>query len=716
VTPPVRLAIEGVRAVVTFDSPGRSTNTLGVEAIHELERLLDTLESNRGLRGAVLVSGKPSNFLAGADLDELDRIENEAQARAWVERGQSVARRLERLPFPTVARIHGAAMGGGLEMALACTFRVASDAAATRLGLPEVRLGLCTALGGTWRLPRRVGLERGLDLLLTGRQLTAREALAFGILDEVVPEPALDAAAQRWLEAGLRAQRDRRRSRWLAPRVARDLAVGNPVGRAVVCAAASRRLARGPGGGLPASRAILAAVRAGPGGGGRRAEAVEAREFGALALSETSRALVALHRSALAAQPKRADSLEGRSDGRFAVGVLGAGLMGRGIAVAAARVGHPVRIYDLEPAALGRTLADAAATLAGERRRGRRSAAEERAGGWHLQPAVRAEGFVGCGLVIEAIVEDLEAKRELLARVAATLPASCVIASNTSTLPIARLAAGLPAPERVLGLHFFSPVARMPLVEVIRHAGSGQAAVERARRFAAGLGKTPVVVGDGPGFYTTRILAPYLAVAAAHAAAGVPIGAIDAAGRAAGFSVGPLALVDEVGLDVAARAAAVLHAAFPDRLPAPGPFERLLASGRRGRKSGLGFYDYRRAVKRADPGVRALLDASVERAAERLAPVSGDELVEGLRLAMVGEAVRCLEEGILASPRDGDLAAVLGLGFPAALGGPFRWLDRIGAAAAAERFARLRETTGSPIFDPPARLLELASRRGSFHP
>jgi len=711
VTAPVRLEIEGIRAVVTFDSPGLSVNTFGTDAIQELERVLDTLESDRRLRSVVLASAKPSNFLAGADLAELERIGSEAAARAWIERGQAVVRRLERLPFPTLARIHGAALGGGLEVALACSFRVASDAAATRLGLPEVRLGLCPGLGGTWRLPLRVGLERGLDLLLTGRQLTAREALTSGLVDDVVPEPVLDAAVRRWLEMGHRARRERPRGRWLAPRVLGWLTLGNPVGRALVCAAAGRRLARGPGGRLPAPRAILAAVRAGPGRGGRRAEQLEAREFGALALSEASRSLVALHRATLAAQPKRAEAPRDRSDGRFAVAVLGAGLMGRGIAVAAARVGHPVRIHDLEPAALGRALAESAATFASERRRGRRSAAGERAGGWHLHPAVRAEGFVGCGLVIEAIVEDLEAKRELLARVAATLPASCVIASNTSTLPIARLAAGLPAPERVLGLHFFSPVAKMPLVEVIRHAGSGQAAVERARRFAAGLGKTPVVVGDGPGFYTTRILAPYLAVAAAHAAAGVPIGAIDAAGRAAGFPVGPLALVDEVGLDVAARAAAVLHAAFPGRLPAPGPFEKLLGAGRRGRKGGLGFYDYRRPVKRADPAVREIL----RDAPEWLAPIPAEELAEALRLAMVGEAVRCLEEGILASPRDGDLAAVLGLGFPADLGGPFHWLDRIGAAAAADRFAHLRETTGSPLFDPPPRLLELAARRGSFH-
>jgi len=699
VTAPVRLEIQGSRAVVTFDTPGRSVNTFGTAAIHELAAVLDTLESSRHLEGALLRSAKPANFLSGADLDELERIESEAQARSWIERGQELLRRLEALPYPTVAAIHGAAVGGGLEVALACTYRLASDDRVTQLGLPEVQLGLCPGLGGTWRLLSRIGLERGLDLLLTGRRLAAREAAAVGLVDEVVPASLLLAAALRRLHERPRPRR--------GGSVLRRLALANPLGRAVAFAAAGREVARKGGSGLPAPREILAAARVGAARGGPAGERREAEAFGRLAVSETSRGLVAIYRSTLAARPKDG----GPAARRWRVGVLGSGLMGRGIAVAAARSGHVVRLHDPDAIALGRALAEGARAWAGQRRRKRWSPADERAARARLQPAPSANGFVACRLVIEAIVEDLEAKRALLARLAAELPASALIASNTSTLPIARLAAGLPAPERVLGLHFFSPVAKMPLVEIVRHPGTADEIVDRARRFVASLGKTPVVVADGPGFYTTRILAPYLAEGARQVAAGVPIVEVDAAARSVGFPVGPLALVDEVGVDIAAGAAATLAAAFPDRMPSAEPFRRLVAAGRTGRKGGLGFYDYRNRVKRADPAAREALGVEEPPPATR----ERASLGERLTLAMAAEAVRCLDAGIVRTPADGDLAAVLGLGFPPGLGGPFRWLDRLGANAACDRLSRLRDAGAGALFEPPRRLLELAARSGRFH-
>jgi 3-hydroxyacyl-CoA dehydrogenase/enoyl-CoA hydratase/3-hydroxybutyryl-CoA epimerase len=338
------------------------------------------------------------------------------------------------------------------------------------------------------------------------------------------------------------------------------------------------------------------------------------------------------------------------------------------------------------------------------------TAAEERAQLTRLAPTLLPVGFGACQLVVEAIVEELAAKRALLAVIAAELGDDAVLASNTSTLPIARLAAGLPAPERVLGLHFFSPVAKMPLVEIVRHDGTCDAAVERARRFVATLGKIPIVVGDGPGFYTSRILAPYLAEGVRLLAAGMTVPAVDAAGRAAGFPVGPLTLVDEIGLDVACRAAATLAAAFPERMPAAAAFDRLVASGRLGRKSGRGFYVYRGPVKRSDPEVVATLGLAAE-----ARPVAAEEAADRLRFAMAAEAVRCLEAGIVSSPRDGDLGAVLGLGFPPDLGGPFRWLDQLGPGQAVGRLEGLRAATGAAIFDPPPLLRAHAERGTRFH-
>lgn len=698
-SPEVRLEIRDSRAVVTFDTPGRPVNTLGTTAIHDLELALDTLESHRTLAGALLVSAKAGNFLSGADLDELDLLRAPEEATVWVERGQAALRRLERLAFPTVALVRGAALGGGLELALACTYRVAAEDPVTQLGLPEVQLGLCPALGGTWRLPRRAGFAAGLELLLSGRRLGAREAWAAGLVDEVVPAEVLEAAALRLLAERPRPRRGG--GAW------RRLAAGNPLGRALILGAARRAVRSKGADRLPAPGAILAAARAGAARGGAAAERVEAREFGALALSEACRSLVALFRAAQAARPARAERFEGEG---WRVGVLGAGLMGSGIAQVAARAGHPVRLFDLSAAALGLALDRAAKSFASARRRRRWTAAEERAARARLAPTLSPRGFGGCRLVIEAIAEDLTAKRELLARIAADLAPDAILASNTSTLPIADLSAGLPGPERVVGLHFFSPVPRMPLVEIVRHPGTSERTIELARRFVAGLGKTAIVVRDGPGFYTSRILAPYLAEAAWLLAAGHTAPEIDESARALGFPVGPLTLVDEIGLDVAARAAAVLAEAFPDRLPSAEPFARLVAAGHLGRKSGHGFYDYRGPVRRPDLDATRGLGLEAPRRA-----ASAEELSDRLLFAMVAEAVRCLEDGILAGPRDGDLGAVLGLGFPPDLGGPFRWLDRIGAAAALGRLEALAAVTGAPLFQAPESLVALAGDGSRFH-
>ncbi|MFN7940067.1 MAG: 3-hydroxyacyl-CoA dehydrogenase NAD-binding domain-containing protein [Thermoanaerobaculia bacterium] len=689
----LRLELAGRWATLTFDSPGRPVNVLDSDAIQQLERLLDILESSHGLAGLILLSAKPRVFLAGADLDELASVDSAETARPWVERGQAAVSRLARLPFPTLAAVAGAALGGGCEMALACTYRIAADLPAVIFAQPEAQLGLCPALGATWRLPRRVGLARALDLLLTGRRLTAREAYAAGLVDEVVPAPVLLAAAERRL-----AERPRpRRGGGVLGRLWAD----NPLGRALVVAAAARRARRAGGARYPAPAVILQAVRR----GGQRAEAVEAARFGELATSPASRALVHLFRLT------RAAAGEERRGAKWPIAVLGAGFMGAGIAAVAARAGHPVRLLDSSTEALGRALAANATALASARRHGRISEAEERAARARVRPTVEPRGCGAAALVVEAVFEDLALKRSLLARVAAEAAPGTVLASNTSTLPIASLAAGLPHPERVLGLHFFSPVARMPVVEIVRPSGVAEEAIVRARAFVRGLGKTPVVVGDGPGFYTTRIVGAYTGQAVELLMEGHGIAAIDAAGRAAGFPVGPLALLDEVGLDVAARAAGTLAAAFPGRFATPEPLAALVAAGRLGRKSHLGFYDYRATVKRADEEAAARLRSAAP--AKKSAGATA-ALADRLLWAMVAEAVRALDDGVLDSPGDGDLAAVLGVGFPPFLGGPFFYLDSLGAPPAMARLARLAEAGGA-AYEPPRGLVERARDEGRFH-
>ncbi|HZI64371.1 MAG TPA: enoyl-CoA hydratase-related protein, partial [Thermoanaerobaculia bacterium] len=368
-------------AVVTIATPGRAVNTLGSAGLQDLEDLLAELETAADLRGLVLASSLPGTFLVGVDLDELERLEEPGPAREWVQRGQQLVERWRRLPYPTVAAIRGAALGGGLEIALACTFRVASDEPATVLGLPEVELGLLPALGGTWALPRQVGLRRGLEMLLTGQRLDARAALACGLIDERVPAAILDRAARAWLARGPRAASRRARAVLLA---------ADPVSRRLFLAAARRRVRRKTGGHYPAPHAILDAVAAGYARGRRGALRVEAERFGELAVSPVSRNLIWLFRS-------------GRPEGERpaaggVVGVVGAGFMGAGIAALAARHGYRVRLQDSRAEALGPALRAA---------RGRGL----------LAPTTRLTGLARAELVIEAVTEDLEVKRAVLAAV-----------------------------------------------------------------------------------------------------------------------------------------------------------------------------------------------------------------------------------------------------------------------------------------------------------
>ena len=680
-------------AVVTLDDPDRPLNTLGEAALAGFERVLDRLEAHPPSKGVLLVSAKPGSFVAGADLKEFQAMDSAAAVTDLLRRGQAMLARWQRLGCVSVAAIRGPALGGGLELALGCTWRVAADDPATSLGLPETQLGLLPAMAGTWHLPRLVGLERGVGMILTGRRLNAAQALAAGLVDEVVPPDELRAAAERLLKRGPRRPSISLRDRLLG---------GNPLGRRLFFGAARKRTLAKTRGHYPAPLRALEAIEAGYAGGRAAGLASEAEGLGELLVTDVSRRLIELFLATreLAA----AGETEGAEPGTL--GVLGAGFMGSGVAAAAARAGYRVRLMDASPEALARGVAFCEKRFASLAKRGKLKPEQARAAGQRIVAGSTLDGFEEADLVVEAVIEDIEVKRRLLAELEPRLGGEAILGSNTSTIPIARLAEALERPERLVGIHFFSPVHRMPLVEVIRHPGSSEAAVRRAVSLAARLGKTPIVVADGAGFYTSRILSPYLAQGAALLLEGAGIAEVDEAARAAGFPVGPLELLDEVGIDVAAKAAGTMAAAFPDRMPSPEGFRRLVEEGRLGRKSGRGFYDYSGKKKRPDPAVLALLEgARSPRPPDRAA--AGERLV----LAMAAEAVRCLEEGIIAQPRDGDVGAVLGLGFPPFTGGPFRHLDALGAATALRRLEELARAHG-PVFAPPALLGE---RAASFH-
>ena len=730
-------------AIATFDLPDTRVNVLGPAAAAAFSALFDRLDRDASVRACVLRSGKTDGFIAGADIEQFATLRDATDAEALSWRGQAMADRIERARVPIVAAVHGACLGGGLELALACAWRVASEHPKTTFALPEVQLGLIPGMGGTQRLPRRIGLQAALDLMLTGRTVRARRARTLGIVDDLVhPAVLLDVALRRAREL---ASGERARGGVTRRRTATALLLdGNPVGRTIVLSRARERVLKKSGGHYPAPLAALDAVHEGYAQGRDAGLKLEARRFGELAVTSVSRELVYLFHATTAL--KKEDVAAGATAHRVAqLGVVGAGFMGSGIAALAARRGTPVRLKDGDLARVAVGIASVRDLLGEALTRRRATPLEVKTQQALVTGTADYTGFRRADLVIEAVYEDLALKRRVLADTEQAAP-DAVLATNTSTIPVSEIADGRPTrPERVVGMHFFSPVAKMPLLEVVRGAASGPAALATAVAYGRRLGKTVIVVGDGPGFYVNRILAPYLNEAGWLLDAGVPIERIDGALTGWGFPVGPFQLMDEVGFDVAARAGLVVADAFGARLaPAPA-LQRVLESGRAGRKGRQGFYRYDRAGRRTGvdgalytvAGVRPLSGAALgeerspargrpEPAAVRATegdPISGGgstppygaaQIVERLVYPMLDEAVRCLDDGVITSPRDGDVGAVFGIGYPAFRGGPFRTLDALGSAAVVATLDQLAQTHVGR-FAPGAGLTAMASEGGRAH-
>ncbi|HSH43822.1 MAG TPA: fatty acid oxidation complex subunit alpha FadJ [Arenicellales bacterium] len=699
---------DGGVAVLWMNDPEEPVNVLKRELIEEFEQILATIEADREIKVLVFASGKPDSFVAGADLQMLLDIEEAEQARALSEASQRIQRRIAALRPVTVAAIHGACLGGGLELAMAFDGRIASNDSATRLGLPEVQLGLLPGGGGTQRLPRLVGLEKALDLLLTGRQVNAGYARRIGLVDDCVHKDiVVDAAAVQ----GGRLARRRRPSAWqrlsagLSPASLRNwLVAGNPLGRRVVFDQARKRAESKSRGNYPAPGRILDVVRTGLESGSGRGEAAESAAFGELAVTPQARELIRLFFASNALKKDSGvdeDGVESVEVGK--IGILGAGLMGAGIAlVSLARAGVSVRLKDISDDGIAAGLKQVRGALDKRvKRRAMTPLEADRVMG-RLTGSLDYSGFGNCDVVVEAVFEDLKLKKKMVHEVEKRSGERTIFATNTSALPVTEIAANSARPENIIGMHYFSPVEKMPLLEVVATEQTAPWVTATCVALGKRQGKTVIVVRDGPGFYTSRILGPYINEAAYLLADGAPIEQIDAALKDFGYPVGPLALLDEVGIDVGQKVARTLFDAFGERMaPAPG-MDKLVADERLGRKNGRGLYVYGSGRsndrRQPDADVYRLLGVSPKPSYDR------EELVERCVLQMVNEAVRCLEEGIIRSPRDGDIGAVFGLGFPPFRGGPFRYIDSEGADAVVDRLKTLEDRFGERFR--PAPMLE----------
>ncbi len=707
------VTVEAGVARIVFDLPGESINKFTAGVIGELTALLDRFDSDETIKAAVLLSAKPDIWIAGADIEAFLAFKDAKDAEESARAAQALVARVERGRVPVICAIHGACLGGGLELALACAYRIASDHPKTVLALPETQLGIIPGIGGTQRLPRTVGLTTALDMILSARNVRARKALSTGLVDELV-HPAIlrDLAIQRAQEfaSGARPRvRPERRSDAKAI-VLED----NPIGRAVVFRQAREQALKKSRGHYPALLAAIAAIAAGYDGPPAQGYAEEARLFGEMAATAVSKELVFLFFATTSLKkdigvPGDA-AVPARAVGRL--GVIGTGFMGAGIAAIAARQGVPVRFKDTKHEAVLKGMA-AVRDVLRDGLTSKRITRQEYADQLSLVAGtVDYAGFSAVDLVIEAVFEDLGVKQTVLREVEPQLPAHGIFATNTSTIPIARIAEAAARPERVLGMHFFSPVPKMPLLEVIVTPQTAPDAVTTAVAFGRKLGKTVIVVNDSPGFYVNRILLPYMNEAGLLLDEGVAIDAIDAALLAFGFPVGPITLLDEVGLDVAGKAGRIMAEAIGARMTPSRSIVAVVEAGRLGRKGRQGFYAYGVDGKKngVDESVYALLPTTSTR---RTMPA--DEIQRRCTLAMLNEAVRCLDEGVLRSPRDGDVGAVFGIGYPPFRGGPFRTIDARGAAAIVAELAAL-DAQHPGRFTPAARLQEMAASGARFYP
>ncbi|HDM8193295.1 TPA: fatty acid oxidation complex subunit alpha FadJ [Vibrio harveyi] len=658
-------------AWLAIDVPNEKMNTLQAAFADEMKEIFAQLKDTSGVKGMIIHSLKPDNFVAGADVRMLEACTTASEAEALAKQGQELFQQLSDLPYPVVAAIHGPCLGGGLELALACDYRVCTDSDKTRLGLPEVQLGLLPGSGGTQRLPRLIGLLPSLDLILTGKQLRAKKAKKLGVVDACVPETILLDVAKQLIEKGKNKGNKKQSTK-------EKLMSGSGLGRKFVFEQAAKKTNEKTRGNYPATVAILEVIQHGLEKGFAQGQELEAKRFGELVMSSESKALRSIFFATT--EMKKENGAEAEPAAVNRVGVLGGGLMGAGIShVSVAKAKVPVRIKDVSNDGVLNALNYNYKLFEKQRKRRIISKAGLQSKMLQLSGGIDFTSFNHIDVVIEAVFEDLDLKQTMVADIEANAKPETIFATNTSSLPIHKIAEKAERPENIVGLHYFSPVEKMPLVEVIPHETTSEETISTVVALAKKQGKTPIVVKDKAGFYVNRILAPYMNEAAHILLANEPIEQLDGALLDFGFPVGPITLLDEVGVDIGAKIMPILVNELGERFKGPDVFDTLLNDGRKGRKSGKGFYTYKGKKKEVDKSVYKLLNLTPE------SKLSDNDIALRCVLPMLNEAVRCLDDGIIRSPRDGDIGAIFGIGFPPFLGGPFRYMDQFGLKELVEK-------------------------------
>ncbi|MGO1297537.1 MAG: fatty acid oxidation complex subunit alpha FadJ [Vibrio sp.] len=654
---------------LAVDVPGATVNTLKAEAFNDVAEVLAELESSPP-KGVIVYSLKVDHFIAGADVSMIDRCKSAEKTRNLARQGQQVFQRLSALPCPVIAAIHGACLGGGLELALACDYRLASDAKVTSFAFPEVRLGLLPGAGGTQRLPRLIGVVPAMDLIMTGKTISTKKAHKLGLVDEVVsPHQLLSLAKDAVLT---QAVRKRNLQKWQSTGWLNYWLVHSNLLAKQVITRARYKMMEKTSGHYPAPNAILDVIYSGLKEGFAVGLEHESEQFGCLAMTEESFALRRLFHDTT--DLKREQITESDND-ITQVMVLGGGLMGAGISYVSAVVAQAnVRIKDIQHTGVLAALRHCHDTLMKKVRTQRMTAREKAVHMRRLSGGTSWEGIEKSQLVIEAVFEDLTLKQQMISDIESRSGEPVLFASNTSSIPIRQIANAARCPEKVIGLHYFSPVEKMPLVEIVPHQATSTETIARVVQFARQQGKTPIVVKDTAGFYVNRILAPFLREALVMLSNGEPITDIDRALTKFGFPVGPFKLLDAVGLDVCNKVIPVMVKELGERFAGPDTLQIMLDRQWSGKKSSMGFYDYHdKKTAKVNPQLYAHLNVTPEH------HLTAETIAMRCVLPMLNEAARCWDESVVASERDGNIAAIFGLGFPPFLGGPFYYMRSLGA-------------------------------------
>ncbi len=697
------LTVEQGIGRLAFNDPDAELNILTFKNLTALDRMLDEIGKRSDLRALVVASDKARIFVAGADIKEIDGIKSREEAISKAEQGKIVLQKLENFKFPTLCIINGACLGGGFELALACRYRVASFSPSVKIGLPEVNLGILPGFGGSIRLPRLLGLLKALPLILTGRIVSAQEALRFGIVDKLFPEKtlqedAMKTAAKLVQGGSLRTPRKKDfRTRFLED---------SGTGRLIVFNQAKKDVLSKTKGHYPAPLEIIKLISATYGRSGASVYRKESEGFSRLATTDISKNLIKVFYLTEKYKKNRWTPSTVTSDGVTKCGIVGAGVMGGGIAQLVSYRDIPVRVKDLNEKALAGALKEAYGVYRSALKRRKVKPYEVENKMNLISVGLTNQGLKNCEMIIEAVIEDLGVKQKVFKEIASFTDAKTILASNTSSLSVGKMAEGCAHPERIVGLHFFNPVSRMPLVEVIRAAQSSDDAIERTVLFARRLGKTVIVVDDRPGFVVNRLLLPYMNEAAYLMEEGFSARRIDALVEGFGMPMGPIELADQVGIDVAYKVAHILQDAFGDRMKVASIIEDVKKRGLLGKKANKGFYIYKGKEKTPNPEIKITATPKT----------TDEDALKRMLYIMINEAARILEEKVTDSAASVDIGMIMGTGFPPFHGGLLRAADTIGTANILKDLERFQKRFDFKRFEPSSYLRLLASQNQTFYP